>query len=356
MKRIGHLYEQIVDLENIKLAITNASKRKKNRTSVKRVLEDIDKSALKVQELLTSGPYEPSPYYIQDIIDNSSSKHRRIFKPMFFPDQVIHWAVMQVIQPVLFRGMYYYCCGSIPGKGGSLGRKALIKWLKDDPRNTKYCLQIDVSKFYPSIDQEVLKAMLRCKIKDDRCLAILDAIIGSTDAGLPIGNFTSQWLANFYLDGLDHYIKEQLRVKYYIRYMDDGVLFGPNKKALHKIRTQIEGYLKTIGLGMKGNWKVFKLSSRPLDFLGFRFYRDHLTLRRRNALRIRRRVKKVSRKPVIRFKDAAAILSYMGWIYHSSSYGYMQRYILPFINIKKLKDVIRSESRKQHHAGAALCG
>lgn len=347
MKRVGHLYEQIIDIENIKLAIHNASRRKKNRTSVKRVLEDIDKSAQDVQRVLASGSYQPSPYFIQDIIDNSSSKRRQIFKPMFYPDQIIHWAVMQVIQPVLLHGMYHYSCGSIPGRGGALGRKALIKWLKEDPRNTKYCLQIDVSKFYPSIDQRILKGMLRRKIKDDRCLAILDAIIGSSDGGLPIGNFTSQWLANFYLDGLDHYIKEELRIKYYIRYMDDGVMFGPNKKELHKARIQIDKYLRSIGLSMKGNWQVFKVSSGPIDFLGFRFYRDHTTLRRRNALRIRRRVKKVAKKSRIRFGDAAAILSYLGWIYHSNSYQYMQRHVLPYLEIRKLKDVIRNESRKQ---------
>ena len=354
MKRAGYLYEQIIDIENIKLAIKNASKRKRSRSSVKRVLEDIEGSAANIQRILMTGSYKPSPYYVQDIIDNSSGKHRRIFKPAFYPDQIIHWAVMQVIQPILFRGMYYYSCGSIPKRGGAHGRKALKKWLRKDPRNTKYCLQIDISKFYPSIDQDVLKSMLRNKIKDQRCLAILDAIIESTESGLPIGNFTSQWLANFYLDGLDHYIKEELRIKYYIRYMDDGVMFGPNKKELHKARIQIDKYLRSIGLSMKGNWQVFKVASRPIDFLGFRFYRSRITLRRRNALRIRRRVKKVAKRARIRFCDAAAILSYLGWIYHSNSYQYMQRYVLPYLEIKKLKGVIRNESRKQRDAAGLI--
>ena len=354
MKRVGHLYEQITDLENIKLAIHNASRRKRSRPSVQKVLEDPDRAALNIQKILMSGTYEPSPYFVQEIIDNSSSKRRKIFKPMFYPDQIIHWAVMQVIQPILSRGMYYYSCGSIPGKGGALGSRALKKWISKDPRNTKYCIQIDVSKFYPSIDQGILKQMLRRKIKDECRLSILDAIIESTDAGLPIGNFTSQWLANFYLDGLDHYIKEQLGVKYYIRYMDDGILLGRNKKQLHRIRIQIVNYLKSIGLNMKGNWQVFKVDSRPIDFPGYRFYRDHTTLRRRNALRIRRRVKKAAKKPVLRYLDACAIISYLGWIYHSNSYRYRQRYILPFVEIRKLKEVIRRESRKQRNADGAV--
>jgi len=355
LKRIGHLYEQIIDIDNIKLAIQNASKKKKTRPSVAKVLSDVDGSALAIKALLESGNYKPSPYFVAIIIDNSSSKQREIYKPKFYPDQVIHWAIMQVIQPVLFKGMYHYTCGSIPGRGGNHGYKAVKKWLRKDPQHTKYCLQIDVSKFYPSIDQNLLKGMLRQKIKDERCLGLLDVIVGSTPAGLPIGNYTSQWFANFYLDGLDHYIKEQLKVKYYIRYMDDGVMFGNSKKKLHKARKAIEKYLQSIGLRMKGNWQVFKTDSRPLDFLGFRFYRTHITMRRRNALRIRRRVKKAAKKPQMNFKDAAAILSYLGWIYHSNSYQYMVKYILPFIKINKLKGVIRHESKKQCNAKRVVC-
>lgn len=354
MKRIGHLFERIIDIENIKLAIHNASKKKKRRPAVQKVLADVETHAAEVKRILESGDYKPSPYFVVEIVDNSSAKRRQIFKPKFYPDQVIHWAVMQVVQPVLFKGMYHYTCGSIPGRGGKHGYKAVKKWIQNDVQHTKYCLQIDVSKFYPSIKQPILKEMLRAKIKDPKCLDILDKIIDSTKNGLPIGNYSSQWLANFYLDGLDHYIKEKLKVKYYIRYMDDGVMFGNNKRKLHKARKEIEKYLASIGLSMKGNWQVFRTESRPLDFLGFRFYRTHITLRRRNAVRIRRRVKKASRKPEMSFKDASAILSYLGWIYHSNSYGYMVKHVLPYVKIKKLKEVVRIESRKQHNASKSV--
>ena len=354
MKRIGHLYDKITDIENIKLAIINASRKKRDRPAVIRVLEDIEGHALKIHHILETESYIPSPYYEVKIIDNSSCKERMIHKPKFFPDQVIHWAVMQIVQPSLLKGMYYYCCGSVPGRGGQRGYKAIKKWLKMDPKYTKYCLQIDVSKFYPSIDQVALKAMLRGKLKDERCLKLLDSIIESTEAGLPIGNYTSQWLANFYLEGLDHYIKEELGIKYYIRYMDDGVMFGNNKKALHKARRLIEMYLSRIKLKLKGNWQVFKVDARPIDFLGFRFYRAHVTMRRRNALRIRRRIRKVSRKPVLNYTDAAAIISYLGWIYNSNSYKYFEKYVKPYIDIKKLKEVIRHESRKQHNTTASF--
>ena len=124
------------------------------------------------------------------------------------------------------------------------------------------------------------------------------------------GNFTSQWFANFNLQNLDHYIKEELKVPYYIRYMDDMVLFYRNKKELHKIKEKIEEFLKKEDLKIKENWQLFRTDSRPLDFLGYRFYRGYTTLRRGNFLRIRRRLKKISKKQNLDAKDAAAVISY----------------------------------------------
>src|SRR5699024_3392330 len=128
-------------------------------------------------------------------------------------------------------------------------------------------------KFYPSIDNEILKRMLRKKIKDPHCLWLIDIIIDSND-GQPIGYYTSQWFANFFLEELDHLIKEEFEVKYYIRYVDDLVLFGSNKKKLHKVRKSIETYLNSIKLNVKGSWQVFRVDKRDVDFLGLRFYRN----------------------------------------------------------------------------------
>lgn len=157
------------------------------------------------------------------------------------------------------------------------------------------------------------------------------------------GNFTSQWFANFYLQDLDHYIKEQLHVKYYIRYMDDMVLFSRNKKELHKIKDLIDKFLENEGLQLKENWQLFKVDSRPLDFLGYRFYRGYTTLRRSNFLRIKRRVKKIVKRGYIRLTDANSIISYHGWLSHCDSFNYRNKYIKPYnITLKKCKGVIRN--------------
>ncbi len=182
-----------------------------------------------------------------------------------------------------------------------------------------------LKKFYPSINQDILKSKFRKIIKDKDTLDLIDLIIDSGKEGLPIGNYTSQWFANFYLQDLDHYIKEVLKVKYYIRYMDDMVLFSNNKKELKKMKYAIDDFLKNEGLKIKEDWQLFKTESRPIDFLGYRFYRGYTTLRRSNFLRIKRRAKKIAKKEELNFKDASAMLSYSGWLKHCDSYNYQQK-------------------------------
>lgn len=344
MKRVGFIYEQVCDVNNIKIAIWNSSKGKRHQKRVKRILDNEHAVAKQISHMLKTKTYVPSPYITKTIYDGASKKERDICKPRYCPDQIIHWALIQQIQPIIMRGMYRYNCGSIPGRGTSLGQKTLRKWLDDDYKGTKYCLKMDVSKFYPSVDNEILKARFRRKIKDKDCLWLIDTIIDSAQ-GLPIGNYTSQWFANFFLEGLDHYIKEQLGVKYYIRYVDDLVILGGNKKKLHKARLLISQYLRGIGLKVKGNWQVFRVNDRAIDFLGFRFFRNKTILRKRNALRIRRRIKKIHKKGHLNYKDACAIISYWGWIKRSDSYKFYHKHMKPYISISEAKRVVSEHDK-----------
>jgi len=350
LKRTGYIYDKICNINNIVVAIMKASLGKRKQKRVKRILDNIKFYAEKIQNMLLNKKYSPSPYIIKTIQDSSSGKIRTIYKPRFYPDQIIHWALMLQIQSVIMRGMYPYSCGSVPGRGTSLGQKTLRKWLDNDRKNTKYCLKMDISKFYPSIDNDVLKQMFLRRIKDQDCLWLIDTIIDSSQ-GLPIGNYTSQWFANFFLQDLDHYIKEKLGIKYYIRYVDDLVLLGGNKKKLHKARKHISDYLQTIGLILKSDWQVFKVNDRAIDFLGFRFFRNKTILRKRNALRIKRRIKKISKKDHLNYKDACAVISYWGWIKRSDSYNFYQNEVKPIVTIGRAKRVV-SMYAKAHN----LCG
>ena len=159
------------------------------------------------------------------------------------------------------------------------------------------------------------------------------------------GNYTSQWFANFYLQNLDHYIKEELKAPYYIRYMDDMLIFHRNKKELHKIKDKVEEDLKNEHLKLKENWTLFKVDSRPIDFIGYRFYRGHTTLRSSNFLRIKRRIKKIYKKGTINYTDASSVLSYYGWIKHCDSNKFNEKYVRPYISLKKCKGVVRNETK-----------
>lgn len=345
MKRVGNIYDKICDLDNIKTAIMKSSLGKRDQRRVKRVVDNVDLYAQRISTLLQEKRYSPSPYEVKTIRDGASQKTRTIHKPRYYPDQIIHWALMLQLQPLIMRGMYAYSCGSVPGRGTSLGQKVLRKWLDHDHTGTKYCLKMDITKFYPSIDSDTLKAAFRRHLKDKDCLWLINTIIDS-NVGLPIGNYTSQWFANFFLQDLDHMIKGRLGVPHYIRYVDDLVLLGPNKKQLHAARREIEVYLNSINLTLKPNWQVFRADRRAIDFLGLRFYRDRTTLRKRNALRIRRRIRKIGRKPRLTYRDACAVISYWGWIKRTNSYRFHHEHVKPYVSIAKARRVVSEHVRR----------
>ncbi len=321
------------------MAIMQSSLGKRKQKRVKEILDNMDFYAKEIRTMLMNKTYIPSPYTVKTIQDGSSGKIRTICKPKYYPDQIIHWALMLQLQPIIMKGMYEYSCGSVPGRGTSYGQKTLRKWLDKDYKNTKWCFKMDISKFYPSVDNEILKSAFRQKVKDKDCLRLIDSIVDSSQ-GLPIGNYTSQWFSNFFLQGLDHYIKEELGVKYYIRYVDDLVLLGSNKKKLHAARKSIDEYLNGINLTMKGDWQVFKVNDRAIDFLGFRFFRNKTILRKRNALRIRRRMRKIQKKGDLSYEDACAVISYWGWIKRSDSYNFYHKDVKPIVSVGYAKKVV----------------
>lgn len=151
---------------------------------------------------------------------------------------------------------------------------------------------------------------------------------------------------------------EQLHVKHYIRYMDDMVIFGNNKKELHKARLQIEKFItEELGLQIKKNWQVFRFDyvdrkgkrrGRPLDFMGFKFYRDRTTIRKSILQGIRGKVNRVKRKEKITWVDAGSLLSRLGWIWHSDTYAYYERYIKPYVKVKVLKTLVSKHARKEN--------
>lgn len=200
-----------------------------------------------------------------------------------------------------------YSC--IKGRGIHAAAYAVRNALKD-VLGTQFCLKLDIRKFYPSIDHQVMKQLIRRKFKDKDLLWLLDEIIDSAD-GLPIGNYLSQYLANFYLTYFDHWIKEVKGVKYYFRYADDMVILAADKQLLHQLLIDIKQYLHDhLKLEVKSNWQVFPVASRGIDFVGYVFYHTHT--------RLRKRIKKSFARMITRRKSQGSIASYMGWAMHGN--------------------------------------
>ena len=355
MKTYKNLYDKCLDKEFIRQMIVEAAAGKKKRVDVRRVLEKIDHYTEVFYNVLEKQTYKAHIPRATIINEGTKPKKREIRKIRFF-DQVIHHIVVKVCGEVFNRSMYEFCCGSVPGRGIHYAKRYIERWIREDHKNTKYCCQMDIRHYFESVDHAVLKKQLRKKIDDNRMLWLLDEIIDSCETGIPLGYYTSQWFANFFLEELDHYIKEQLHIKYYVRYLDDMVIFGRNKKELHKARAAIAEYLeKELRLQMKGNYQVFRLDyiakdgshkGRALDFLGFRFYCDRTTLRKSLMLRITRKAARIGKKNKPTYHDATVMLSYMGWIHASSTYRMYEVRIKPQVNVKQLKQIVSKKSKE----------
>lgn len=317
MKRIGNLFDFICDEENLRLAHSRARRGKRCKRAIARVDADLNGHVSGLAATLRSGAFTTSPYRVS-YKRSTSGKTRMISALPYWPDRVVHHAIMLVLEPiwrtVLIRDTY----AAIPGRGVHDGVRR-IRQMMQDRQNTEFCLKLDVEKFYPSVDHAVLKTILATKIKCRKTLQLLYEIVDSAP-GLPIGNYLSQYFGNLYLAYFDHWMKEHVHARYYARYCDDVVIFSHSKRWLHSVFAQIADYLRgELHLTVKGNWQVFPVRVRGLDFLGYRFFGDRTLVRKSIACRFRRCACN-SRN------NRQALAGYRGWLKHADACGLWRQY------------------------------
>lgn len=272
-KSVNNLYKPMLEHSNVEQKFHKAAKGKTERPDVAVILDpnNIQRHVnIVIEQLENTAPegydvphpekaWKPTRHGKVRINEGTSRKVRMIEKPRYNYEQVVHHLVVAACYDTFMKGMYEFSCGSVPERGAHYGKKYIEKWIRQDKKNCKYVLKMDIRHFFESVDHDILKEWLKKKIRDKKMLHILELIIDGSEVGLPLGYYTSQWLSNFMLQPLDHFIKEQLKAVHYERYADDMVVFGKNKKELHRMQQEIERFLREkFNLQMKGNWQVFR--------------------------------------------------------------------------------------------------
>lgn len=283
-KRKGNLWEPLVSDENLTKAIDEV-----NRTHHWRAGHRPNKITLwvektkseRVKELrrILEDGFVPKPPRVMTRWDASARKERVINEPAQYPDQYIHHALIQVLEPVMMRGMDKYCCGSIRRRGTSYEKEAMERWVRKDEKGTKYELYCDIRHFYGNLTPDVCLARMRQLIKDRRVLGLIESVISN---GVQIGAYTSQWFANTVLQPLDMMIRQSGLCKHYARYMDNMTIFGSNRRKLWRLKKQIDVWLAAHGLQLKGDWQMFLVAGREK--------REKLTAPRNGVTRQKRRL------------------------------------------------------------------
>ena len=312
MKRLGNLYEKIYELENLNLAEKNARKGKSRQKQVKNFSKSRELNILSIHEVLKNEEYKVSKYSTFTIFDK---KFRDIYV-LPYKDRIIQHAILQVIKPIFDKSFISQTYSCIKNKGIHKALKQLKHYLKD--KSNKYCLFLDIKKYYPNINKTTLKLFFRRKFKDRKLLNLLDSVIDSHSKGIPIGSYLSQYFGNFYLTYFDHFLKEVKKVKY-LRYMDNICILHSDKEYLHTLKREIESYLYNILDLELSTSQIFPINSRGIDFVGYVNYSSHIL--------IRKSIKQNFIKMLKSNPNQESINSYLGWFKHANCVNLTNKYL-----------------------------
>jgi len=343
MKRYGNIYFQIIEFENVLIAAKKAQKGKRFRDNVLEFNDNLEAELTQLQAELTNKTYKPGAYrtfYIKE-------PKARMISAAPYKDRVVHHALCNIILPLIEPT---FIADSYANRVSFGTHKALHRFTQF-ARNSRYILQCDIQKYFPSIDHEILKSILRRKIKCRDTLWLIDTIIDNSNEqlpvveyfrgddlltplqrlrGLPVGNLTSQIFANVYLNGFDHFVKEKLHVQKYLRYVDDFSLFSDDWNFLFDSRIAIEEYLAT-----KLRLKIHPIKSQLFEtkqganYVGFRILPSCIRVRTENLRRARRRLKFMQRKcnqgKINQDKVSQSIQSWFAHLEHGDTWRLRQQ-------------------------------
>ncbi|MFZ9739987.1 MAG: reverse transcriptase domain-containing protein [Prochlorotrichaceae cyanobacterium] len=365
MKRYGRLWAQITAFENLLQAAKQAQRGKRFRENVLAFNDNLEGELLQLQRELTTQTYCPGSYRSFTIHDPKL----RMISAAPYRDRVVHHAVCNIVVPLLERS---FVRGNYANREG-YGTHRALRHFTCLARRYPYILQCDIRHYFPNIDHQILKGQLHHKLKCKPTLWLLEQIIDGSNAqasdvvhfpgdsllmplerrqGLPIGNLTSQFFANLYLNGLDHFITENLKMGAYLRYMDDFAIFATDSDRLSGAKQSIQDYLAGLRLQLHPvKTQIFE-TRKGANFVGFRVLPDRIRVRSDTLYRARRRCKRLQRSYAqgeIDLPDLSQRLqSWEAHLVHGNTYRLRQRIwaALPFQRLGQTSETKTEVSQK----------
>lgn len=329
MKTHNNLYPEIYSLKNLINAQKKARKGKTKRDYVKKFNENLAYNLKMLHDVLKNQTYSPKSLTTFILRD---PKTRKISKSDF-RDRVVHHAICNIIDPIFDKTFIYDSCANRKGKGNLFAIQRFDKFKRKVSRNGKingwfnnnqikgYCLKADIKHYFQEVDHKILLGIIKKKIRDEKVLWLLKRVIerererdgdeNLKNKGMPIGNLTSQFFANVYLNELDKFVKHKLKAKYYIRYVDDFVILHSSKKQLEIWKRKINEFLRTkLKLELHSEKSRIISLSRGIDFVGFRNFYYFRLLRKRNIKNMKNKINRFSRGEIDKEKLAEI---FQGW-------------------------------------------
>lgn len=315
MKRYGNLFEQFCSEENIDRAARMSKKYRPENTA-------------KICAMLRAGEFHPSPCH--NVTIQQGGKERVLTILPEYPDKIIHRALLLTLRDIWDRIFIADSYCGIRGRGCIAAAKKLRRQIQQVRKDGEkvYCLKFDIRKFYPSIDHDIMKGVVRKSIKDKRILSLLDAIIDS-EQGIMLGSPISPYLSNLYITYLCHWLKERKGAKYLINYADDFVILSCDKEFLHRLLAEIERYTDCkLKITVKGDKQIFPVArenrdkhGRGIDFVGFVFYLNETRIRKGIKQRLCRKIAKLgdASRPLSPRDFLQRISPWWGWLKYSDS-------------------------------------
>lgn len=319
-KTTNSLWESIISWDNLYAAYLEARKGKRYKNQVLTFTENLEENLITLQNQLIWGTWRPHPFRCFLV---KEPKPRQISAPIF-SDRVVHHALVRVIEPYFERKFIHRSCACRKNKGTMFTIHEA--WKLISCRSNTHVLKADIRSYFPSIQHDVLKRIMRRTIRDKKTLSLIDTIIdfsGDSGRGIPIGSLTSQLFANIYLDQLDHYATDELGYGGYIRYMDDFLVTGRTLAQLKRAWIDIDEYLnRSLYISLNSKTQIIPIS-HGIDYCGYRIFRHFILPRKRNVKRAKNRLRKLATGAMTPeglecFKSS--LMSFLGYMKHCRGY------------------------------------